>query len=233
MARPRTSLRILAPDLWVGEGPQRFMGLEVGSRMTVLRLSDGSLLVHATRALEPELRVQLAALGPVRYALAPNRFHHLYARDVALHYPRARLWIAEGVQHKRPDLAYDAILTDRAPDEWQGQVDQAYFRGRPMENEVVFLHRASRTLILCDLAMNFGPDAPLLTRAVMSVVGGQGRFRPTRLDPLLIRDRIAARASLEHILSWDFDRVVLSHGEVLETGGKAALREGYGWLRKN
>jgi len=33
-----------------------------------------------------------------------------------------------------------------------------------------------------------------------------------------------------HILAWDFDRVVVAHGEVLESGGREALRQGYAWL---
>ena len=226
-------LQQLAPDLWVAQGPQRFWGLEVGSRMTVMRLYDGGLVLHATRELTPALRAELDALGPVRHAIAPNRFHHLHAGEVATHYPGSTLWIADGVQGKRPDLRFDHVLTDEAPPAWAGQIDQRYFRGRPMENEVVFLHRDSRTLIFCDLAMNFGPRAPLGTRMWMTLMGGQGEFRPTRLDPLLIRDRALARASLAWILDQDFDRVVISHGEVLETGGKEALRRGYAWLLRD
>ena len=64
----------------------------------------------------------------------------------------------------------------------------------------------------------------------MRLLWSYGRFGPSRLDPLLIRDRRAARQSLEHILAWDFDRVVIAHGEVLEAGGPAALRAGYDWL---
>jgi len=138
--------------------------------------------------------------------------------------------VAAGVERKRPDLQIAGVLTDEAPAEWRGEVDQLYFRGRPFENEVVFFHRASRSLLLCDLAFNFGPRAPLVTRLVMTLMGGYGRFRPTRLDPLLIRDRRAARRSLEQILAWDFDRVIIAHGEVLEHGGRDALRAGYRWL---
>ena len=83
---------------------------------------------------------------------------------------------------------------------------------------------------MCDLAFNFGPRAPLLTRITLRMMGGYGRFRPSRLDPLLIRDRKAARESMQRILAWDFDRIVIAHGEVLESGGKEALRAGYRWL---
>jgi hypothetical protein len=223
-------LRELVTDLWVVERPQRFYGLEVGTRMTVMRLADGSLLLHSPVSLDTQLRRELDAIGKVRYAVAPNRVHHLYAGEVRKAYPDARLWVAAGLEHKRPDLAFEGLLTDEAPAEWRGQVDQRYFRGRPFENEVVFLHRASRTLLLCDLSFNFQTGAPVLTRILLSLIGGYGRFGPSRLDPLLIRDRQAARESLEAILTWDFDRVVVAHGDVLESGGPAALRAGYAWL---
>jgi len=223
-------LHKLAENLWVVERPQRFYGLEVGSRMTVMRLEGGSLLLHSPVALDAQLRREIDNLGTVRYAVAPNRFHHLHAGDVTRAYPEARLWVAAGVERKRPDLEIAGVLSDEAPAEWKREVDQLYFRGRPFENEIVFLHRASRTLLLCDLAFNFGSTAPLVTRLLMTLVGGYGCFGPTRLDPLLIRDRQAARRSLEKILTWDFDRVVIAHGDVLESGGREALRAGYRWL---
>lgn len=223
-------MRELAENLWVVERPQRFYGLEVGTRMTVIRLAEGSLLLHSPVALDPALRGELDARGSVRYVVAPNRLHHLYAGDALRSYPGARLWVAPGVERKRPDLPVAGILGDEAPAEWRDEVDQVFFRGRPFENEVVFLHRPSRTLLLCDLVFHFGPRAPLTTRLLMRLLGSYERFRPSRLDPLLIRDRAAARQSLQRILAWDFDRVVVAHGEVLERGGHEALRAGYAWL---
>jgi len=230
MTERRSALRALAQDIWVVERPQRFYGLEVGTRMTVIRLADGSLLLHSPVALDADLRRELDAIGRVRFAVAPNRVHHLYAGEVAEAYPGARLWVGPGLERKRPDLVFEGVLGDEAPAEWKGQVDQVFFRGRPYENEVVFCHRASRTLILCDLAFNFGPRAAAPTRLLMRLLRSYGRFGPSKLDPLLIRDRRAARESLERILGWDFDRVVVAHGDVLASGGREALREGYSWL---
>jgi hypothetical protein len=230
VAAPTSGLVPLAPDLWVAERPQSFYGLPVGTRMTVIRLSGGRLLLHSPVDLDPGLRAELDALGRVCYAVAPNRLHHLHAGEVAAFYPGTRLWVAPGLARKRPDLAFVAVLGDEPPEEWRDEVGQVFFRGRPYENEVVFLHRASRTLLLCDLAFNFGPRAALRTRLLMRLLRSYGRFGPSRLDPLLIRDRVAARASLERILAWDFDRVVVAHGEVLESGGREDLRRGYAWL---
>ena len=226
----RSPLRPLAENLWVVDRPQSFYGLPVGTRMTVMRLADGRLLLHSPVALDAELRAQLDAIGRVSFAVAPNRVHHLYAGDVARAYPEARLWVAPGLERKRPDLVFDAVLTDDAPTEWSDEVGQVFFRGRPYENEVVFYHRASRTLILCDLAFNFGPRTATPTRLLMKLLRSYGRLGPSTLDPLLIRDRRAARESLEHILAWDFDRIIVAHGDVLERGGHEILRRGYAWL---
>jgi hypothetical protein len=198
--------------------------------MSVIRLAGGRLLLHSPVAFDPELRRELDSLGRVSFAVAPNRVHHLYAGEVAAAYPGARLWVAPGLERKRPDLVFEAVLGDEAPEEWRGQVDQTFFRGRPYENEVAFFHRASRTLLLCDLAFNFGPSAAAPTRLLMRLLRSYGRLGPSKLDPLLIRDRRAARESLERILTWDFDRVVVAHGDVLESGGRAILRDGYAWL---
>jgi hypothetical protein len=225
-----TSLRQLADDLWVAERPQTFYGLPVGSRMTVARLAGGRLWLHSPVALDADLRRQLDALGRVCFAVAPNRLHHLSAGKVAEAYRGARLWFAPGLERKRPDLVYEAILGDEAPEEWRAEVAQVFFRGRPYENEVAFFHRASRTLVLCDLAFNFGPRSPQPTKFFMKLIRSYGYCGPSKLDPWLIKDRRAARESLERILAWDFDRVIVAHGDVLETGGHETMRRGYAWL---
>jgi len=229
MGMPRP-LRQLAENLWVVDRPQTFYGLPVGTRMTVMRLAGSRLLLHSPVELESQLRAELDALGRVCFAVAPNRVHHLYAGGVARAYPGARLWVAPGLERKRPDLVFEAVLDDEAPEEWRGEVEQVFFRGRPYENEVTFFHRPSRTLILCDLAFNFGPSAAAPTRLLMKLMRSYGRLGPSTLDPWLIRDRRAARASLERILAWDFDRVIVAHGDVLESGGHDILRQGYAWL---
>jgi hypothetical protein len=75
--REECIVRQLDSDLWVSESPLRFLGLEVGARMTVVRLSGGRLWLHSPVPAIPELIEQVRALGEVAYLVAPNRFHHL------------------------------------------------------------------------------------------------------------------------------------------------------------
>jgi hypothetical protein len=223
-------MRQLAEDLWVVDRPLRFYGVELGTRMSVVRLRDESLFLHSPVALDEALRAELSRLGTPRHAVAPNRFHHLFVGDYRRAFPQVRLYAAPGLPEKRRDLTFDAVLSDVPPPEWAEQLDQAHFKGFPIMSEVVFCHRRSRTLLTCDLAFNLGPEAPPTTRLALRLIGGYGRLGPSLVERLLIRDRAGARASLERILDWDFDRVVVTHGTVLESGGREALRQGYRWL---
>ncbi len=107
-----------------------------------------------------------------------------------------------GLDRKRPDLVFEAILGDVAPEEWRGEVEQVFFRGRPFENEVAFFHRASRTLILCDLAFNFGPHTATPTRLLMKLLRSYGRLGPTTLDPWGTSPRIAWSRGAWNV-AWD------------------------------
>jgi hypothetical protein len=222
-------LRALSSDLWITERPLRFGGVELGARMSAVRLRDGGLFLHSPVALDAELRSELAALGTPRFAVAPNRLHHLFIGAYREAFPGIQLFAAPGLPEKRRDLVFDAVLGDDPAPGWAGEIDQAFVGGYPMLNEVAFCDRRSRTLLTCDLVFNVGPGAPWLTKAAFIAVGGYG-FGPTLLERLAIRDRTIARRAFEKILSWDFDRVVMAHGDVLERGGREAMRSAYGWL---
>ena len=71
----------LASDLWVSDTPLRFLGLEVGARMTVVRLPDGGLWLHSPVRAAPELVREVQALGPVTCLVAPNKLHHLFVGE--------------------------------------------------------------------------------------------------------------------------------------------------------
>lgn len=223
-------LRRLDEDLWVAESPLRFLGLELGTRMSVVRLPDGRLFLHSPIPPRPALLDAVRALGPVACLVAPNRWHHLSVDAWARACPDAKVFLAPGLETKRPDLRCDAVLGDTAEPEWADAVDQALLPGLPVLNEVVFFHRASATLLACDIAFHVGPRAEPLTRWAFWVGGAYGRLAPTYLERFLVRDRARFGPALRRVLEWPFERVIVAHGEVCETGGRAALREGYGWV---
>jgi len=224
------TLKRLDADLWVTESPLRFFGLEVGARMTVVRLPDSKILVHSPISASPRLLQEVEALGPVAYLVAPNRLHHLFVGDWQRAFPDASLYVAPGLESKRADLDIAGLLGDEPEPGWKGTLDQARLEGLPFANEVIFFHRPSATLIATDLAFNIGASSPLSTRLAFRMGGAYGQLAPTLLERLLVRDRASFRRSLQRILAWPFGRVVVAHGEVCESGGREQLLRGYEWI---
>src|SRR5690606_17041663 len=98
------TLRALDQDLWIADQPLRFLGLELGARMTVVRFGGDRLVLHSPIARSPSLEAELAVLGRPAILIAPNRFHHLYVGDWQAVHPEASLLVAPGLVRKRPDL---------------------------------------------------------------------------------------------------------------------------------
>ena len=230
----------LAANLWIVDQPDFNTGFaKIGTRMTVIKLASGGLFLHSPTKLDDETKRSLDALGEVRAVVAPSRAHHLFVGDYIKTWPAAKLYGPPGLVGDikdfrarfgaRPDLKLDATLGDDPQSEWAGEIDQHLFKGATGLNEVVFFHRPSRTAIFTDLVFNVPAD---FKDAWMfyTIVGGRGRFGPHRLVRLIIRDRKAARESVAKILEWDFDRVIVTHGDVLESGGKPKFAEAFSYL---
>lgn len=221
-------LRPVGPGVFVADYPQQFHRMPIGSRMTVLALGASDLLVHSPVPLTPALRRDLELLGQVQAIVAPNLYHHLYVGDFMSAFPAAPAYACKGLTTKRPELSFVGELTG-PPGPWQPFVEYLPFDGNPEHNEVVFFHPSSRTLVVSDLLGNL-LDLRGLRMRIFGFVNGWGKFGAPRVLRLLVRDRPAARASRDRILGWDFDRVIMAHGAILETGGHDAVSSALHWL---
>lgn len=226
-------LEPVGPEIWLVDGPSvSLFGLRFPTRMTVVRLGSGALWVHSPIQLNADLLARVRALGPVGYLIAPNKLHHLALPEWRRACPDARVYGSKGVIRKRSDVNFDGELGSAPQPDWAGAIEQMAFGGHWYLDEVMFLHRASRTLIVTDLIQNYAPGelSPvqrLLTRwaRIQAPLGG------TPLDlRLLTRDRAAARASVEQILRWRPERVILSHGRWVRAGAPAFLEQAFAWL---
>ena len=109
-----------------------------------------------------------------------------------------------------------------APAAWGEQLEVLRLEGIPIMREHIVFHR--RTLIVADLLFNFGPDTSAWTRfLILCTVGSRhhpGMSRPFRMA---VRDKAAFQRSVEALTKWDFDRIIVGHGEIVETDGKRRL----------
>jgi hypothetical protein len=179
------------------------------------------------------MKEALRCIGRVNFIIAPNRFHHLFVADYQRAFPEAECFCAPGLDQKRKDLRFTAVLSDTPPVGWSGPIDQLIFTAFPPLNEVVFLHRASRTLLLTDLLFNVAPEkaGSVLSRTLLRLDGCNGNPAVARTFRLALKfRRHAARVLIDRILAWDFDRVIMAHGEIIETDGKRALARAWSFL---
>lgn len=217
-------------DLWSVARSLRFWGLETGTRMTVVRLRDGGLFVHSPVALDPETRRAVDALGPVRAIVAPSRFHHMFVPAWIEAYPDAHAFCCPGLETKRADVRWSGVLGDAPEPIWKEDLAQVFFGARSLENEVVFFHPKSRTMICADAVFNLATHPSWATRAVARAMRNR-EPGATILERVLMRKtRAAAREQVDRILAWDFERILLAHGAPILHGGREVLRKAYAWL---
>ncbi|MBR9650621.1 DUF4336 domain-containing protein [Thalassovita aquimarina] len=232
---PLNTLKPVAPDLWLIDGPAiRFYGMPFSTRATVVRLADGGLWVHSPTLMTEDLRAELNALGPVRHLIAPNWIHYAYIGQWQAAFPGALAWAAPGVRERAAgrgmELRFDRDLGPDAPEDWAGQIDQMIVEGSKVHREAVFFHRASRTLILTDLIENFeAAKLPWWMRIATRLAGIQdpdGQMpRDMRLTFAGHRDRL--RDAVERMIGWGPERIILAHGRWYDRDAVAELRRAF------
>lgn len=216
--------------IWLMPYPVSLAAARFESRMTIVRLAEGALVVHSPGPLDGVVIDRMRALGPVAVILAPGNFHHLHVAACQRAFPAAATWVCPGVERRDRALHFDGLLGTQMPLAMQPEFEQVLVRGRLM-SEVALLHRPTRTLLLVDLVERFGDGTPKVNsmlKACMKLLGMWNRPAPAPEYRIAgWSDRSAARAALERILAWDFTRVVIAHGALIEHDAKAVLR--YAW----
>jgi hypothetical protein len=232
-------LQQLDRHIWVAEQPLKFLGLPVGTRMTVILRADNSLLLISPIKIDRQLKQQLDNLGTVKYIIAPNLFHHLFLEHCQQLYPEAKLIAPLGIEAKQPNIAI-ALSFERDKIDFNGELEYLPFQGYqafvppkivPLK-EIVFFHPDSQTLILTDGAFNFDRNFPFSTRLAARIIGSYQSLQPSWLEKIAIQDRETVAKAIENILAWDFKRVIMAHGNIVETNAKEELTAGYQWFLK-
>ena len=224
-------------QLWIAQQPQRFLGLEVGTRMTVIKLEDDSLVLISPIEINSELQQQLDKLGKVKYLVAPNLFHYLYLASAQQLYPDAAIFAPPGLNIKQPSLKIDRVFTQDAI-EFAIELEYTLLTGFQvfvppkisLVNEIVFYHPHSKTLIITDSAFNFDRTFPTITQLAARIIGSYGVLKPSWLEKIAVKDTMQLKEAADKVLQWDFERVIMAHGQIIETNAKRQLTDAYRWL---
>ncbi|MFL9983438.1 DUF4336 domain-containing protein [Paraburkholderia sediminicola] len=223
-------LEKIAENIWITSTSHAFLGLRVGTRMTVARLAGGGLWLHSPVTMTAEVRNELDAIGPVNHIVCPNLYHHVYAGEAVAAYPRAMLHGPHALRRKRKDLPFAADLSDTPHPDWASDLIPLTIRGCKLA-ETVFFHVSTRTLITSDLVENFDSSPHWLTRTYLKLSGLQGNITWSPPLRFLYSDRKLARESIDHILEWPFERVVIAHGNIILENARESVERGFVWLQ--
>jgi hypothetical protein len=224
------SLTPIAAQLW-GAEHDLFLpgGVHFRGRMTVAQLNDGSLVLHSPIPINDALARSLADLGPVQHIIAPNAFHHVHLTQVLERYPNAAVYGPRALAAKRTDLSF-ADLTSRTSSDWSEELVPLLHGGAPKFDEVVFLHTATRTLLVTDYFFNIRECRGWLTPWVLRSSGAYKKYAQSRWYRWIVKDKAQARESAEQMLAWPFERIVPAHGEVVTERAYEQAERVLAWL---
>ncbi|KAJ1306463.1 hypothetical protein OPQ81_007466 [Rhizoctonia solani] len=217
-------IREVTKNVWTFSKPfARFGIFPVGGRSTAVRLQSGDVWLLASTPLNDETKAKLKEIGPVKYICGPDAVHHLFLGPYKREYPEAK-----------GEIEFDGVYGRDDPETKYGyepEIQACYFSGF-QNQDVAFLHAPSKTLIQADLLFNL-PGKEQYSKSRSS-----GKFPFfSSLNPMMRahktflwsagRDRNAMARDAKTVAGWDFDRIIPCHGDVIESGGKAAWCEAF------
>jgi hypothetical protein len=210
----------LSEDVAMMQFSLRGFGIDFGRNVTLLRLRDRRLVIHSSAAFSPEDVARIREFGEPAWLVDATRMHDTFARQARLALPTLP-HLAPG-----PLKGISTMPLFPPPSDWKGEIEVLRIEGLRKIDEHAFFHRASRTLVLADLLFHFSPETRgwprFFIRHVMRLprlMGISAFFR------LMIRDKEAFGRSMTKVLGWDFERVIVAHREVIETGARRHLRD--------
>ncbi len=235
---PLNTLKPVGDNIWIVDGPHiAFYGLPFSTRMTIIRLANGELFIHSPIALTDDLKAEVSALGKVRHLVSPNWIHYAYIADWQKAFADTVAWASPNVRMRavkhKVDIAFDRDLGEVAEPDWTEEIDQLIVFGSKVHVEVVFFHKASKTLILTDLIENF--EKPKLPWWLRFAIGLAGNVDPDGKAPIDMRmsflgGKSKLRVAVQQMIDWAPERVILAHGRWYERDGTIELRRAFRWV---
>ena len=228
-------LKNIDKDIWIFEGKAvSFYTMPYTTRMTVIRINKNELWIQSPCELSIELIVELKQIGNVKYILSPNKIHHIYMQDWQEEFPNAKLYSSPGLEEKRKDIKFNSELKNNPEPEWEKEIKQMIFYGSSIMEEVIFLHKKSKTLILGDLIENF--DENHFSGIKKIIAKWVGILAPNGKAPVDLRftfNKKTAGESFNRMMEWNFEKIILSHGIWIKENGKEFAKKSFRWVKNN
>jgi hypothetical protein len=225
---PESALTAVVDDrIWTLDRTLWFSGVRLRARTTVVRLDDGGLLLHTPAPPSDALAEQLRALGPVRWLVVPNRWHHLGTPAAAAYFPEAKVVGPASALERNKALRLHLDIHDAQFGEQVPELEALPLLGAPFWDETVLYHRPTQTLLGADIVLCAGPNDHWTFRCAARITGCYERVRVPPDGRKKIPDKTAAARSLRAMLERPAQRLIVGHADVMEEGCRERLAQAW------
>jgi hypothetical protein len=193
-------------------------------RMTVVQLSGGGSVIYSPIALDEPQMQRLEAFGAPAFLVIPGRHHRVDAKIWKDRYPAAQVVSAEGAREAVEEIVPVESTAPAFPD---SGVRFFTVAGTSEDEAALTVVGNGTTLILNDILANV-QNAKGLNGVIAHLFGFAGKKPQIPLPEKLsiLNDR---KALATQFRSWADDpslkRIVVSHGEIIDTDPAGVLRD--------
>ncbi len=218
---------VVDDKIWTMDRPVWFSGVRLRARTTVIRLEDGSLLIHSPAPPNDEVAEQLQALGPVRWLVIPNCFHHLGTPAAATRFAEAKVVGPASALAKNKALKLDLDIRDAKFAEQVPELDALPLEGVPFLDETVLYHRPTQTLLGADIVLCAHAKDHWTWRIAARITGCYERLRVPPDVKKELTDKAATVRSVGAMLERPAQRLIVAHADIVEEGCRDRLVEAW------
>lgn len=228
-------LQEFGPNIWIADGPPvtAVAGFRYPTRMTIIRLRSGELVIWSPVAVTGDCRMEIEELGTIRHIVAPNSLHDSFLADWQQVCPKALFHAPPGLREKRPDIAFSETIAEGGTlAAFCEELQIVLVPGNRITSEAVLFHRESGTAVFTDLLQKFPKDWFCGWRGLVVRLDLMTQEEPAvpRKFRLAFTHRQAARSTIGRILDWPAEKVVMAQGSPVTRDGQAFLKRAFSWL---
>jgi hypothetical protein len=215
----------LMPGVWTVTGSLPFPVKRV---MTIVKLADGSLLLHSVIAMSDAGMAKLDALGKPSVVVVPHGGHRLDATFYKERYPDVRVVAPAAARAKIEEVVrVDATSEEALPPLGVRLHAVDGFKNGELAYELDAA--GGKVLVMSDAVANRDPVPGVTGWLIAGMAGGPKGSRlsvPRMVRMMILADKKAARASLEKLAEIpDVKVLTIAHGRAVTDSVSAALRE--------
>jgi len=164
----------------------------------------------------------------IKFLVFPNKSSSNFIKEVKNQFKNSQVF-SYPIDKRKSENDIIELNDNIPPNTWENELEQYLLKGMPPQlNEVVFFHEKSKTLILNELLLYFQnvDNKPFFSKFMYRLLGVYNQCR-TPWDVIMTWDKAKIDLDIRRILKWDFDTIILGHGDMVLNNGKQIFKDAF------